>query len=250
MIYLQSKAKFIREEVLRIALKNKCGHIAPSLSTVEILTTLYYGVMLTNYDYFILSKAHGCYALYAILADLHLLPQDQWENFGTDKSELTGCASYKPEWGIEAGCGSLGHGLPMAVGLAFGLMKQKKESDVFVMVGDGELQEGSNWEAIEFAVRHNLDLCIIIDANGLQAMNEIPYTITDIEYRLSEFGCEVIFVDGHDVKELYDALRTRNKKLGWPLVYLCRTVKGKGLPCMENEAKFHYRLPGCIVENI
>ena len=174
--FLKNKADYIRNEVISISTKNKAGHIAPSLSCIDILVALYYSAMSykpENYlwedrDRLIFSKAHGCYALYAILADKGILPKEEWENFYTKESTLLGCMERKLEYGLEAGCGSLGHGLPLAVGVAFGARMQGKNYRTFCIVGDGELQEGSAWEALQFAVKHEVDnLTVIIDCNRL-----------------------------------------------------------------------------------
>lgn len=258
---LQSKADYIRKEIIRVACKNGAGHIAPSLSCVDILVTLYYHIMWPFKDFvdmsmkilpsiyedrdrFILSKAHGCYGLYAILCDLGIIPKKIWEDMGKSTSILKGCCEYKPEFGLEAGCGSLGHGLPMAVGLAYGAGVQKKEYKVYCLVGDGELQEGSNWEAMEFACNHMLDnLVIIVDVNELQAMSETPYNRWDIAERAEAFGCDVCYVDGHDIDNMVSEMENLTTPNINPLVIVAETIKGKGLKCMEGVMKFHYRIP-------
>ncbi len=235
---LKSKANKIRKELIRVAVKNKAGHIAPSLSCVDILVALYYAVMEPE-DRFILSKAHGGYGLYAILADKGLLPKEKWENF-----DLPGCVERNMEIGIEAGCGSLGHGLPMAVGLAWGLKLQGKSGRVFCLMGDGECQEGTTWEAVQFAVHHELgNLSIIIDDNKLQAMDFTDDVISgDLSKKFESFGARPIAIDGHEMLYLQD-LFPRCGLLEIPLVFICETVKGKGLPCAENKPHFHFRLP-------
>ena len=143
---------------------NEAGHIAPSLSSVDILTSLYYRVMnlsadptWVDRDRLVFSKAHGCYGVYAILVDIGYLNPRDWETFYRG-SFLCGCIERSAPHGIEASCGSLGHGLPLAVGMAFGAKLQGKAYRVYCIVGDGELQEGSNWEAIQFAARHRLQI--------------------------------------------------------------------------------------------
>lgn len=235
---LKSKADEIRKEVIRIAVKNQCGHIAPSLSCVDILVALYYEVM-EPADRFILSKSHGGYGLYAILADKGILPKEKWENF-----DLPGCVERNMEIGIEAGCGSLGHGLPMAVGLAWGLKLQGKSGRVFCLMGDGECQEGTTWEAIQFAVHHKLDnLVVIVDDNKLQAMDFTENVIGGyLEDRFDGFGVSCRNVNGHDMDDL-TTLFSSEGFIGTPKIYLCETVKGKSLPFMENIPKWHFRLP-------
>jgi transketolase len=255
--FFTEKAEFIRKNLIEVAVANDCEHIAPSLSCVEILVALYYGLLygnsnpasLADKDRVIFSKSHGAYALIAILADMELLPREQWLKMGTPQSDLTGCVERHMEWGIEAGCGALGHGLPIAAGMAYGLREQKKRSNVFCILGDGELQEGSNWEAMQFAVKHGLDnLILIVDRNRLQAMDFIEKildkTPSDLVRRFEGFGLQVHTCEGHNVVKLIETLKTiRAKKTGTPQVLLAETTKGKGFNCMENVPKFHYRAP-------
>jgi len=254
---LQKKAEEIRREVIKVAVKNKAGHIAPSLSCVDILTALYYNVM--NYrlsdprwdkrDRLIFSKAHGCYALYAILVDKGVLPKREWKSFYASRSTLLGCMEYRLEYGFEAGCGSLGHGLPIAVGQAFGAKIQKKNYHTFCVIGDGEMQEGTTWEAIQFAVKHEINnLTIIIDDNRLQAMdfivNVLDKTTKDKVKRLKGFGLTPVICNGHDANKLARVFSTGKKHfLKVPRVIIAETIKGYGLKCMEDIPKFHFRIP-------
>jgi transketolase len=254
---LKDKANYIRENVIDISVRNKAGHIAPSLSCVDILTALYYKVMdyqeknplWEGRDRLVFSKAHGCYALYAILADKGILPKKEWESFYTPESSLLGCMERRTEYGLEAGCGSLGHGIPIATGIAFGAKLQGKKYHTFCVVGDGELQEGSAWEAIQFAVKHEVgSLTIVIDANRLQAMdfiiNVLDKETKDILSRLKGFGLSPIVCSGHDVNALARHLGEAKKKVkNRPNVILAETIKGFGLKCMENVPKFHFRIP-------
>lgn len=254
---LKDKANYIRENVIDISVRNKAGHIAPSLSCVDILTALYYKVMdyqeknplWEGRDRLVFSKAHGCYALYAILADKGILPKKEWESFYTPESSLLGCMERRTEYGLEAGCGSLGHGIPIATGIAFGAKLKGKKYHTFCVVGDGELQEGSAWEAIQFAVKHEVgSLTIVIDANRLQAMdfivNVLDKETKDILGRLKGFGLSPIVCSGHDVNALARHLGEAKKKVkNRPNVILAETIKGFGLKCMENIPKFHFRIP-------
>jgi transketolase len=155
------------------------------------------------------------------------------------------------EYGFEAGCGSLGHGLPIAVGVAYGAQLQGKEYHTFCIVGDGELQEGTTWEALQFAVKHKVgEITIIIDRNHLQAMDFITNVIDrekdDIIKRLQGFGLLPVICSGHDVVELTDCIRQcRTYTNDKPKVIIAETVKGFGLKCMESVPKFHFRLPAC-----
>ena len=254
---LKQKANHIRNEVIDISVRNKAGHIAPSLSCIDILVALYYRVMKYKLDTLlweerdrlVFSKAHGCYALYAILADIGIIPREEWENFYTEASCLSGCAERKPEYGIEAGCGSLGHGLPIAVGIAFGAKSQGKPYHTFCVVGDGELQEGSSWEALQFAVKHGIDnLTIIIDFNCLQAMDFIINILdrkrSDLVKKLKGFGFSPFVCEGHDVQKLVKCISAAKlSSTAGPKVVIAETTKGYGLKCMENAPKFHFRIP-------
>lgn len=252
---LIAKADAIRRDILRVCVKNGAGHIAPSLSCVDILTALYYRVMNISQDpgweerdRLVFSKAHGGYGLYAILTDLGYIARKDWESF-YQGSFLSGCVSRSVEHGIEAGCGSLGHGLPIAVGAAFGAKLQGRRHTVYCVVGDGEMQEGSNWEALQFAAKHELsNLVLIVDANALQAMEFLVDVLApkdrpdDLQDKLEAFGAKVRACAGHDMARLLDsfaALRSARQ----PRALIARTVKGYGLRCMENVAKFHFRLP-------
>jgi len=254
---LQEKAEQIRRDVIEVAVKNGAGHIAPSLSSVDILTVLYYAVMRyrvkepcwDSRDRLIFSKAHGCYALYAILVDKGILPADEWQKFYTCSSTLLGCMEYRLEFGLEAGCGSLGHGLPIAVGLALGAKLQKKKFHTFCIIGDGEMQEGTTWEALQFARKHELsNLTVIIDDNGIQAMdfivNVLDKSPKDKINRLKGFGFNPVICKGHDAAKLAVALNASKRKTSKePKVIIAQTVKGYGLKCMESIPKFHFRIP-------
>ena len=254
---IEEKTSFIRQNIIDICVKNKAGHIAPSFSTVEILCSLYYSIMSISEnpewddrDRLVFSKAHGCYALYAILADIGYVKKEEWENFYIS-SALSGCVERNLYFGIEASCGSLGHGLPIAVGIAFGAKLLKKKYKVYCVVGDGEMQEGSNWEAVQFAVKHKLDnLFLIIDNNGLQAMDFIENVLTvenrkdDLLIKLKAFGFDVDMCNGHDIGSILDKIVfLLDNKSALPKALIANTVKGYGLKCMENIPKFHFRLP-------
>jgi len=218
------KSNQLKANILQVACKNKKGHIAPSLSCLDILTVLFYNIA-DKKDTIILSKGHGCYGLYAIYADLGLMSKEKWERF-----ELPGCVD---------GYGSLGHGLPVAVGVAFANKKLDNDKHVWVIVGDGEMQEGSMWEALSFMYHHNLtNITVIIDNNGLQAMDSIKSVLyQNLTSRLQGWGFKVWPCDGHNHHELFDMLESK------PLILLAKTIKGKGVKYMENDPKWHYRLP-------
>lgn len=255
---LINKPKLINQDMLDICIPAKAGHIAPSLSCTEILVSLYYNVMnlsedprWEDRDRLIFSKAHGCYSLYAILNDLGYIPRDEWQNF-YNGSSLSGCSERNLDFAIEASCGSLGHGLPIAVGIAMAAKIQKKSYKVYCIIGDGEMQEGTNWEALQFASKFNLDnLIIIIDANKLQAMDFVDQVMTnedileDLSVKMKAFGCHVEVKNGHDLAQLISTLNefSSEKLPNKPRALIADTIKGYGISCMENIAKFHFRLP-------
>lgn len=216
----------LRQEVMRVACKNNKGHIAPSLSCLDILAVLKYEPQFRN-DTIILSKAHGGYGLYAIEADKGEIPREKWENF-----DLPGCYDE---------LGSLGHGIPLGVGLAWGRRLQNPDDKrhVFVIVGDGELQEGSNWEALAFMHHHHLkNITIVVDLNRFQAIANTEEVLCCRLYdRFAGWGFIPRICQGHDEHALIHFLSDRVP------ILIAYTTKGKGFPAMENQAKFHYRVP-------
>ena len=225
MINTIEKAAQLRADVLDISVRNNQGHVAPSLSCLDILTVLHY-TEVTNYlDDIILSKGHGCYALYAIWADMGTLHKEIWEDF-----KLPGCLE---------GYGSLGHGLPVAVGIAFANKKRKIPSHTWVIVGDGELQEGSNWEALSFMYHHDLkNITVIVDCNQLQAMDKIDNILRqNLWERFAGWGFDPDACDGHDHKALERSLKEK------PTILLARCLKGKGVDYMEGKAEWHFKVP-------
>ncbi len=258
-VKLIKKAHQIRSQVVSICTKNGAGHIAPSLSCIDILVALYYNIMNLSVspkwegrDRLVFSKAHGCYGLYGILADICYLDKSAWKSF-YQGSYLSGCSERDVKHGLEAGCGSLGHGLPMAVGISFGASLQKLKYRVYCIVGDGEMQEGSNWEAVQFAVKHRLsNLTVIIDNNRLQAMDFLETILTpkgrsdDLQRKFEAFGFITEKCDGHNGKEIINSINKWDKtwnKLDAPQLLIADTIKGYGLFCMENNPDFHFRLP-------
>jgi transketolase len=254
---LKNKADYIRKAVVDVCVMNGAGHIAPSLSAIDILVCLYYNILKINEsptweirDRLVFSKAHGAYGLYAILSDIGYIPRDEWLNFYKGGT-LPGCVERNTNFGIEASCGSLGHGLPIATGIAFGAKKTGKDFSVYCIIGDGEMQEGSNWEAIQFAVKHELNnLVLIVDNNRLQAMDFLDNVLTvknmndDLSKKLDAFGFNVYRCNGHVIDDLLEnfnsIIRSDNNK---PSVLIADTIKGYGLCCMENVPKFHFRIP-------
>ena len=220
----------IRIDTFKLALEMKCPHIAPSLSTVEILLAVY-GRM-TDCDKFILSKGHGCVAWYVLLRDLGKNPP------------LKNHPDIDIDNGIECTTGSLGHGLPMAVGMALAKKMKEKPGIIYILMGDGECQEGTIWESAMTASKHGLDnLCVVVDRNNLQCLNatENISNLDDLVVKFSAFNWHAIDADGHNIKEIDDYLSANS--YGKPKIIIAHTVKGKGISYMENNPIFHARLP-------
>lgn len=240
----------LRRTILETSHRAKEGHIASAFSILEIVWTLYDRVMwlpLTpgteQDDRFILSKGHGCLALYAVLAekgyDIDLA------TFSQPGSPLEG-HPHRGIPGVEASTGSLGHGLPMAVGMAYALKLQRNPARVFVLVGDTEMEEGSCWEALHLAARHRLDnLVCIVDANGTSPNRIDGYEdfVDDLGAKFKAFGWDVWRVDGHDCNKIELACN-REGEIDTPRVIIANTVKGKGVPAMEADPQaWHRRSP-------
>jgi transketolase len=230
---LEKKAKKLRKDILELALEYKDGHIAPAFSVVEILAVLY-NEILNKDDKIILSKGHGCLSLYASLMDKGLNPK------------ISGHPDVDVKQGIHCTTGSLGHGLPIGVGMAFARKFKKEKGHIFVIMGDGECQEGTIWESLNLARKYRLDnLTIIIDYNKLQALTTIKEVMseTNLRAKFEAFGCQVMEINGHNFNELLDNLSTTKIKKNIPRVVIADTIKGKGLSFMENKPEWHSRIP-------
>ena len=247
----------IRKKTIKLSCETGAGHLAPALSTVELLTVLFNKFLHFNVDdahdenrdRFVMSKGHGAYAYYIILNELGFLPDHELKNFNTDKASIMGCLVQNNDYMIEASTGSLGHGLPLAVGMAQSFKIQNKKNKVICMIGDGEMQEGSNFEALMLAYRFKLDnLLVIIDANELQAMGKVEDVALDnnrLSKVLSGFLDKNYFdIDGHNeeaiahvYKEFY---KSDNENFS---MLFARTVKGKGIDFLEGSEKHHFRCP-------
>jgi transketolase len=196
-----------------------------------------------NRDRFILSKGHAGAGVYAILAECGFFDIVELNKHYQDGSIFSGHVSHKGVPGVELSTGSLGHGLPVASGMALAAKIDKKTHKVFVVMSDGELDEGSNWEAFMFAAHHGLNnLTAVIDRNKLQSMKTTEETLSlePLRDKLIAFGWNVIEVDGHNHNELFSAIDSDTKK---PKVIIANTIKGKGVSFMENEISWHYRTP-------
>jgi transketolase len=231
----------VRKQLLKISNSAKSSHLGSSLSIVDILVVLYKSILKKNI--FILSKGHACLALYCILQKFNYISRKVLQSYGKNNTILLSHASHKVP-GVEFSTGSLGHGLPYAVGRALAEKINKKNKKIYVLISDGELNEGTTWESLLFASFHKLDnLIIIIDYNKIQSLD---YTknilkLEPIDKKLISFGCKVIRINGHSFSQLYKSLSFNNKNK--PLIIICDTIKGKGISFMENSILWHYKSP-------
>ena len=242
-----------RKKILKYILGAKAGHTGGSLSSTDILNVLYNEVLRVSpenfkspdRDRYVQSKGHCVEALYVVLADKGFFPEEDLNTLCKYKSHYIGHPTRKIN-GVEQNTGALGHGLPICVGMAIAGKKDKKDYRVFTLMGDGELPEGSNWEAALSAAHYKLDnLCVIIDKNGMQitaptadVMNTDP-----LDAKWKAFGWAVREVDGNDVAALKEAFAALPFEKGKPSVIIAKTVKGKGVSFMENQLKWHHGVP-------
>ncbi len=252
-MHIRDIALKIRQEVFKMACRANGGHIAPAYSMTDIVAELYFNHILRydpkdaewrDRDYFVLSKGHGVLALYAALAMAGYFPMEELASFCQPGSRLGSLAKMGAVPGIEASTGSLGHGFSFAVGIALACKLDGCNNHIYVLVGDGECQEGSIWEAVMSAVHHKLDnMTLIVDYNGLQAMDKIEtiMSINGFSERLRAFGFSVEDIDGHDYVAIKHALERRT--VGKPHAVVAHTIKGKGISFMENVPIWHYRVP-------
>lgn len=252
---LEHKAAEIRLQVLEAALKAGKGHVPPAFSWVEIAVSLFYGGILRfdprhpawpERDRFILSKGHGCLTLYAVLADLGFFAKSELDRFAGPGCMLAGHPDPLIP-GVETVSGSLGHGLGIACGMALGAKMDDLNWMVFTVLGDGECDEGSVWEAAMFASHHRLNnLVAVIDRNRLSATDftENTLALEPLALRWQAFGWDVATVDGHSFKELLGALtKSRTQPSPRPQLIIADTIKGRGVILMENSPLWHHQLP-------
>lgn len=239
----------IRKKILIAGFKANEGHIPSGLSILEIIYVLYKLRILRNFkkldnfkrDRFILSKGHGSLAIYGVLNFLNLITDKQLYSFCKFNSKLGGHPDRTKSPYLEVSTGSLGHGLPIAVGLAYSLKKQypKNSPKVFCLIGDGEANEGTTWETLLFACSRKINnLIIIIDFN-LSGERAIP--MKNINKLFSGFNAELLITDGHDINKLYSILTKKNKSM--PKIIIAKTIKGKGVKLMENNPVWHHKSP-------
>lgn len=252
-VHLDELARNIRKDVLKMVHKAKASHIGSCYSIVDIVAVLYGSIMKIdpknatdpNRDRIILSKGHAAAAIYGALANVGILDKDSLSDYGSDGSLLMTHISHKID-GVEFSSGALGHGLPFGVGKALASKKLKKDWRTFVILSDGEMDEGSNWEALMFASHHKLDnLIAILDYNKLQSLTSIKNTLglEPLFDKLVSFGWEVKEVDGHDLDEMNNLLSDLPWKKDKPNLLIMHTIKGKGVSFMENKVEWHYKSP-------
>lgn len=251
---LKEKAKWVRQQVLEMCVAAGGGHIAPSFSCTEILVALHQGGVLNidpknpkweDRDRFILSKGQAAVALYAVLADMGFLSVEELLGHCQEGSRLGGHAEDNVP-GVDCFTGSLGHGLPIGAGMALAAKMNGKRYKVFVLLGDGECQEGSVWEAAMFASHHHLDnLIAIVDRNGLEATDftEDVVSLDPFLDKWQAFGWSTRTVGGHSFETLLPILQAAKRPGRFPLCIVAHTTKGKGLSFMENVPIWHYRIP-------
>jgi transketolase len=250
---LKRVANTLRVHALRMVHGAGSSHIGSCLSIADLLSCLYWNTLRVDpcnpdwseRDRFILSKGHAAAILYAALAERGFFPVAELESYSSDGSRLTGHASTGVP-GVELSTGSLGHGLPVACGLALAAKRDSCPSRTFVLVSDGELDEGSNWEGILFAPQHQLDnLVLIVDYNKIQSFGRTA-DILDLDplaEKFRAFRWAVAEIDGHDMAQVSHALLTLPLESGKPTVIVARTVKGKGVSYMEDLLTWHYKSP-------
>ncbi|MFC2040949.1 transketolase [Chloroflexota bacterium] len=250
----RNNAREIRRELLNMVYRTKSAHIGSSLSIVEILVALYFKCLRIspnepedkNRDRFILSKGHGCPALYTTLARRGFFSSDVLRGFAVDGGTLEQHPTRNIGCGIEVSTGSLGHGLSIGAGMAIAAKYDRANYRIFVLLSDGELDEGSVWEAAMFASHHRLDnLIAIVDYNKIQALgrtNEVV-NLEPLASKWHSFGWEAKEIDGHNFEQIINAFEMIPLKPPKPSVIIAHTVKGKGISFMEDRLLWHYRYP-------
>lgn len=252
---LKKLAYKLRQDVVDMIVNGKGGHIGGDMSVMDTLVTLYFKEMnisvdnfnTKDHDHFIMSKGHSVEALYAVLAEKGFFPIERvLKEFSQFGSMFIGHPNNKLP-GIEMNSGALGHGLPVAVGMAIAERMNKRKNRVYVVMGDGELAEGSVWEGAMSGANYRLDnLCAIIDRNRLQisGSTEDVMALDDLHRKWDSFGWHVIDVDdGNDIEKLARAFEESRMVKGKPSVLIANTIKGKGSSVMENKAAWHHHVP-------
>lgn len=249
-----SVARYIRVQAARMVHRARSSHLGSAFSMAELLAVLYTKTLRIDpkrpdwaeRDRFVLSKGHACAALYAVLAERGFFPKEWLDDFYQDGAQLAGHVTHGRVPGIEVSTGSLGHGLPIACGMALAGKRDGSSYRVFALLSDGECDEGSVWEAALFAPHHRLDnLVVIVDYNKIQSLGTVK-EVLDLEPfapKWRAFGWAVQEIDGHDVKQIERILAAVPCEPDKPTCIIAHTVKGKGVSFMENKLLWHYRAP-------
>lgn len=251
---LKSKAQIIRRHIIEMITEAGSGHPGGSLSSADIVTALYFHIMNVDSqnpnwperDRFILSKGHAAPVLYAALAEKGFFAKDELLKLRKTGSMLQGHPDMKVTPGLDMTTGSLGQGLSAANGMALTAKLDNKSYRVYVVMGDGEIEEGQIWEAAMTAAHYKLDnLTAFVDYNGLQIDGPIKEVMSpgDIQKKFEAFGWNAIDIDGHDMKQIINAVEKAKSVKGKPTVIVAKTVKGKGVPFMENQVGWHGKAP-------
>ena len=246
-------ARSARINALKCVYCKTASHIGSGFSCADLLVYLYAKHLnispvssdSADRDRFILSKGHAAAIYYAVLAKFGFFPEEWLEKYCDNGSPLGGHIHYHVP-GVELSTGSLGHGLPVAVGMAMAAKRFNKNYKVVVLLSDGEMEEGSNWEALNMAAAQGLDnLTVIVDKNGLQAMGFTKdiLPMENLAERVKSFGCDVQVIDGHDFKKMDKVFSSVPWKKDNPSMIIAETIKGKGVSFMENTLEWHYKSP-------
>ncbi|MDR2933523.1 MAG: transketolase [Oscillospiraceae bacterium] len=252
---LEGHAARCRRNVLRMVEAGGAGHMGGAMSCIDVVTALYFSVMnidpanpkMSGRDRFILSAGHKCMAQYAVLAERGFFDKKVLDTYGSLHTKIPGHPDMHKLPGVEANTGALGHGLSIGLGMALGLKLDQSPARVFVVMGDGELAEGSNWEAVAAAAHHKADnLTVIVDYNGLQIGGKTAdiMSFEPVRARFEAFGWAGADIDGNSMPDVVDALGRLPFEKGKPSVIVAHTVKAKGLSFAENKAAYHYWKPG------
>ncbi|HHL40756.1 MAG TPA: transketolase [Deltaproteobacteria bacterium] len=247
-------SKKVRRSILDMAYRTRSPHIGSCFSSVELLCALYFGVLRHGpddrtrpcRDRFVMSKGHAAMVLYAVLHEAGFLSDEDIDGFAVNDGVLEQHPTRQIEKGIEVSTGSLGHGLSIGAGMALAAKRDGLDYRVYVLLSDGELNEGSSWEAAMFAAHHGLDnLTAIVDYNKIQALGRTSDIIElePLAARWKAFGWGAVEVDGHDCAAVLDAYGALPFERGHPSVVIGHTLKGKGISFMEDELLWHYRAP-------
>ncbi|MGA4668325.1 transketolase [Propionibacteriaceae bacterium Y1923] len=250
---LQVHAARARRNVLRMLEANPNGHLGGAMSAIDMITAIYFhamrpssGVDDPGRDRFLLSAGHKAMGQYAVLAEKGIIDESVLDQYGALSSPVPGHPNMSLLQGIEANTGALGHGLPIACGMALGLRREHPDARIYVMMGDGELPEGSNWEGAAIAAHYCLDnIVAFVDLNGMQisGTTEEVMNMNSVVEKFRAFGWSVSEIDGHDMAQITAALDSAPTEPGKPTVFVAHTIKGKGVSSIQGTVPSHYWKP-------